>query len=413
MISMIQRTNKSPCRNFKLLRLVLTVLGLAAVSNATANEPYLPASEDTVVAKLKPAVVALSRKIQELDARAAQPSWGEGERVDFLKEVLAAYNLATEQGSARAYGYTLALASRWPADLEPPPLLRLIRASLLQRNHEFAKAEVELQAILVADPDNLEALVSLAQIGLVTGEYENVQRYCDRLAQLPYFLSALNCQAQLDALTGKATHALQSAESALALPSLPSADALELHITAATIAHRLGENNRAEHHYQQSLLLGGESNFLILNYAEWLLEMDRPAQALDLLAGPINQEDQFEMKVLYLNALETLGEAGLAQGFAAGLAAEIERLSKRGDDVPLKVIARYALSIESDAQKALVAARENWRKQKEPGDALLLSQSAVAANDKQTLAALKAWRAGTGLEDVRLDRVLSEGEFAQ
>ena len=186
------------------------------------------------------------------------------------------------------------------------------------------------------------------------------------------------------------------------------ADARELHITAATIAHRVGDNDKAERHYQQSLLLGGASNFLVLNYAQWLLEMSRPQEVLGLLAGPIKQEDQYEMKVLYLNALTELGETELAHSFRANLAEEIERLSRRGDDMPLKVIARYALTVEEDAQRALIAARANWAYQKEPSDTLLLCEAAVAAGDEETLAALINWRDETGLEDVRLNRLLAK-----
>ena len=75
--------------------------------------------------------------------------------------------------------------------------------------------------------------------------------------------------------------------------------------------------------------------------------------------------------------------------------------------------ARFALRILDDKPRALRLALENWRLQKEPGDARLVLEAALAAEAPEEARPVLDWLAETGIEDVAirsLGRRLEEGE---
>ena len=69
--------------------------------------------------------------------------------------------------------------------------------------------------------------------------------------------------------------------------------------------------------------------------------------------------------------------------------------------------AMTALHLEQRPVEALWLARENWRQQREPLDALLLLQAALAANDPAAAAPARQWMRDNKVQDHRL-QVLRE-----
>ncbi|MBN8479572.1 MAG: hypothetical protein J0L91_11470, partial [Burkholderiales bacterium] len=85
----------------------------------------------------------------------------------------------------------------------------------------------------------------------------------------------------------------------------------------------------------------------------------------------------------------------------AELAARVDAARRRGDAVHRREEARYALTVEGDASRAVALARANFAVQKEPADLRLLVDAASAAGDASALALARAWIDRTGLVDVR------------
>ena len=67
----------------------------------------------------------------------------------------------------------------------------------------------------------------------------------------------------------------------------------------------------------------------------------------------------------------------------------------------LREEARFELEVRGDAATALGLALANWKIQKEPSDARLVLQAAVAANDPAAAADVLAFIEKTGLADMR------------
>ena len=74
----------------------------------------------------------------------------------------------------------------------------------------------------------------------------------------------------------------------------------------------------------------------------------------------------------------------------------------RGDRVHLREEAIFALRAGDDPEGALALARENWKTQKEPLDARIALEAALAAGDAASVRDVVAWVARTGLEDQRI-----------
>src|SRR5206468_1508748 len=81
------------------------------------------------------------------------------------------------------------LAPWWQDEAAAPPL-RILRARILQAQHDFAAAAADLRAALRAAPDSPQALLVLASIGEVTGDHAETKDSCARLAGLRPGLAA-------------------------------------------------------------------------------------------------------------------------------------------------------------------------------------------------------------------------------
>jgi hypothetical protein len=79
----------------------------------------------------------------------------------------------------------------------------------------------------------------------------------------------------------------------------------------------------------------------------------------------------------------------------------------RGDRVHLREEARFELHLRHDPSKALRLAKENWAVQKEPADARILLEAAIAAGDRGSTRALRQWLTQSRLEDAQLSRLLA------
>ena len=77
----------------------------------------------------------------------------------------------------------------------------------------------------------------------------------------------------------------------------------------------------------------------------------------------------------------------------------------RGEKLHLQEEARYLLELKGDARAALAAAAENYRTQREPRDALILMEAALAARDPGAAAPALQWLESSGFEDERIRRL--------
>lgn len=382
---------------------VLACLG--AVMSAAWAAPFVPADPNEVVERLPLQRATLAERQAQRRLReqlAAAPS----SLPMAVQAARAALQRARVSGDPRELGEAqAALAPWWPLP-SPPPVVRLLRATVWQGQHRFDAALRDLDALvsMPATPVALQAQAVLTRTSVlqVVGRWGDAAVSCAQL-QRPTLaplgeavaVPARVCEAELASLRGA------PAASATALQKLSSglADAGTrrwVSLVRAELAERLGDAH-AGALYQSAL---GETPelYTLAAYADWLLAHDRPRDAAALLNG----RDEADALLLRLAiAWHRLGDARAADA-ARTLQARFDAAALRNDTTHRREQARFELDVRGDARAALPHALANWAAQKEPADTLLLVRTAAAA--KAPAAAEPVWQfmRDTGYADVRL-----------
>lgn len=312
------------------------------------------------------------------------------------------FELAMAQGDPRYVGYAEA-ALRNAQDDAAETLF--VHGLLKQYRHDFSGALADLQAALKHDPQLVGAHAWRAAIFLVGADYRAARDECRALEPLASELVALGCRASVDALTGNARAAYDDLRADLA----GRADAApELRLWMLTrlgeFAVRLGDFGAAERHFREALALGLRDDYLLAAYADLLLEQKRPQEVKALLKD-WGQSDNLLLRVALAAKMQNSPDATrLAQSLGERFAAA----AMRGERLHLAEEARYLLDLKGDAKAALAAAAQNWKSQREPRDAAVLLQAALAAGDRKAAAPVLKWLDESRFEDARLRRLADQ-----
>ena len=375
------------------------LIGLAAAFSATAvwAAPRTPMSYSEVLERV-PARASdpAAREMQALrQAWRAQP-----QDLDTATRLAWRYQQeVAATGDPRYMGSIQAALAPWWALPDPPPEVRVLRAVVLQFDHRFDPALADLAAVLRDEPDRADALAWQLAIRLVQADYAGARASCEALAPLASPLIAAACRAQVDAATGQATAAAAALRGALQRErGANAAERLWSLTRLAEIEERRGDFSAAEAAFNEAEGLGLTDVYLQAAHADFLLDRGRAADVLKLL------KDRGRADVLLLRlalAAQTMKDSKAA-GFARELFARFDAARLRGDTSHRKEEARATLALRQDAARALPLARDNWAEQREPADARVLLEAALAARDKPAAAPVLKWLSDNRFESVQL-----------
>jgi Tfp pilus assembly protein PilF len=368
------------------------------VSRAALAAPYVPADDGLILETGLPTVDPRMREMRALAGRMR-------EHPDDLATamLLASRQLAmgVAEADPRFIGYARGTLTRWWHDDAATPPLRILRARILQAQHDFALAAADLRAALREAPDAAQALLVLASIDEVTGDLAEAKDACTHFGILRPGLAAAACAASIGSLSGAA----EASETALAdaIDRYPTADwneRLWAHTILGEIAVRR-EDAAAERYFQQALALNRRDVYALTVYADYLLDQGRATEVLRLLQG-------FErVDALYLRlalAAQASGDTRFP-AYRDDVGARYEAARRQGDTVHLRDASRYALEIGHDGLAALEFARQNWSLHKTPYDARTLLAAAIACHDPAAAKPIVDWVAATGLKDRAVERL--------
>jgi hypothetical protein len=344
--------------------------------------PMRPADDSFVLATVPQTTGAQSPLRTAQAALANEP--------DNVDLAVAAARIGIEQGRSRAdprfYGQAQAALAPWWDKADPPEQVRVLRAVILQAFHDFAAAAADLDAILRQSPNNAQARLSRAFVRMVVGDFEAAAEDCASLPRAIEPIIAQICGARIEALTGAADRAYLRLGRSLAIrpPAQPAMHKFTFAVMAE-LAIAMGRDGEAEKLYAQAAAIGDPDASLLASHADLLLDLNRPAEALKLL------EDKGEADILLLR-----------RAIAA----------KRANDPRLAswsniLSERFRLEVLGETPQALALAIENWRVQKEPADARLLIECAMAARQPEAAADVAAFVARTGIKDARIAKPLA------
>ncbi len=363
-------------------------------SAPAAAAPHRPGSDDIVLERLSPAVVALRQLRGERIASAGVT----------LAEALANARRYIELGQTfsdpRAYGYAqAALGPWWTMDPAPPQVL-IMRARILQFRHEFDAALAQLEPALKSDQFDADAWLLFANIQQVRGNVRAARAACLKLIPIADPLVGATCAASSAALGGRSRQGEHLLAQALTEPTGASAsERAWAWTTLAETRARLGEPESAEAAFKQSLTLAPDDVYTRAAYADLLLDQNRPREVRALLGADATQADATLLRVTIAAQRNADSDAAalreaLSQRFAEARA--------RGDQTHLREQARFALVVQHDAPRALGLARSNFAVQREPADARILLECAIAVGDAQAAQPALDWLHDTGIETPQL-----------
>jgi len=376
---------------------------LACVCTLASAAPFVPTDADEVVERLPSRLVAPAEREGQ---RALQRRRAAGPNAlpVALQAARGALDRARRFGDPRELGQAQAALAPWWSLADPPPAVRLLRATVLQSQHRFDDALRDLDVLATGAPLELraQAMLTRTEVLQVMGRWAEAQASCDLLGQ-PAFAtlgaavvtSARVCRAELASLRGSTAAA--AADLATLSRQAPDAGLRRwVDLVRAELAERSGDPHAGDR-YREAL---GDTPdlYTLAALSDWLLARDRPADVLPLLA---NREDADALLLRLAIARRRTGDPAAA-ATARLLADRFEATALRQDTTHRREQARFELDVRGDATAALPHALANWQVQKEPADALLLVRAAAAAH--QPDAAAPVWRfvQAQGYVDVRL-----------
>jgi predicted Zn-dependent protease len=373
-----------------------------SIPSLTSGEPFLPQKDEQVLEHLTvKATDPVAREIKALRASLLRD----------MKNVDVAVSLATKlieqsrsEGDPRFLGQAQAVLAPWLDHPTPPSSTLLLRAMIRQHAHEFDLALADLDAVLNMQPANAQAWLTRASIYQVQGRYDEARRACQPLLRLAGRHVALTCSGDIAGLTGQATASREMLTASLEHSGISVRERLWILTVLAEMAARIGNARAAEKHFLDARSLGVKDHYLMGAYADFLLDQGRTQEVVTLL----QHETRADGLLLRLTLAEQALHLPASKNHTADLAARFVSGRERGTRVHVREEARFTLGLLHDSQTALTLAQTNWAIQKEPWDARLLLESALAVGSWNAARPVIDWLHTNHVEDMRLQQLVAQ-----
>ena len=311
---------------------------------------------------------------------------------------------ARAEADPRYLGYAQAALAPWWNQASPASVL-VLRATLRQSLHDFSSALADLSLALKIQPDNPQAWLTRATIQQVRGEFAEALRSCQPLGRLAGELVATACWAGAASMNGEAEASYERLREALARQRV-AAPGLRLWVLTALaeMAQRQGKSRLAEAHYKEALALGVADAYLKAAYADFLLDEGRHVVVVALLKSEIRADGLLLRLTLAEQALQAPG----AREHVEDLNARFSASRMRGDSLHRREEARFTLHLLKQPREALRLAKENWAVQREPWDARIYLEAALAARNPGAARPVLDWLRENRVQDVKLASLVEQ-----
>jgi tetratricopeptide (TPR) repeat protein len=386
------------------LTLIVTALVFAPALLAI---PFIPDNDEQVLERLPATANSVNRELRALrNTLNANPH-----QLDLAIRLSKRYiELGKAEADPRYYGYAQGVLKPWWDIPEPSSEVLLLRALILQNRHDFDSALHDLETLLHREPTNSQAWLTQAVVLQVRARYDEAQRSCIPLMELDAPLVASTCLASIGSLTGHAAKSYDFLRDALKETQVISTDQRLWSLTVlAEIASRMGKNEEAKHYFSEALEVRQQDVYLLNTYADFLLDQKRPAEVIALLRDK-TRIDSLLLRIAL--AKQQLGDNDLPD-IITQLKARFAASRLRGENLHQGDEARFTLSLLKQPQQALQLALANWMSQREPKDARILLEAAIAANDSGAAQPVIELINTTGMEHVQLRQLATQLEKNQ
>ena len=305
------------------------------------------------------------------------------------------FDLAMARGDPRYVGYADAVLQPF-GEVQSAPLWAL-RGQLQQYRHGFTPALENFATALKIDPQFASAHAWRGAIYLVQADYPGARAECDALKALGRLALQGACMGLLEAYTGHLDAALGHLQQAISVSGEPG-NRLWLDTRVGEVQAWRGQAPLAEAAYRRALALRVDDGYLLAAWSDFLLDQQRPAEVVKALAA----WESSDTLLLRLALAETQLGSPKARAHTQALEDRFAAARQRGDTTHRAEEARFLLQLKGDAAQALQVAVANYQVQREPRDARIVLEAAVAAKNPAAAQPVLDWLARSGFEDPRL-----------
>ena len=364
-------------------------------------DPFVPARDEQVIERLPVAPESSALQLREAIAAASQDP-----RVA-LRLARSYIRFGQEESDPRYFGYAEGILSTWWQKLAPNIDAVLLRAIIRQDRHDFEGALLDLESVLQTQPGNNQAWLTYAAISKLLGRFDDARDGCAALAQATEPLVAITCLCEVNSLTGSAPESFDALQQLLDDRKTVSVEQRRWTLTVlAEIAARLDRSGEAEALFKDALSVMKPSAYLLGAYAEFLIDQDRPGDAVAIL-GETTRIDSLLLRLAL--ARQLLGSADL-ENLRKIIAERFTESRRRGENVHLGDEARFTLYLLGKPERALQLAQEHWKSQHAPQDARVLLEAASAAGDESAEREATAFLVRAGMAQAHLARLTAKAK---
>jgi tetratricopeptide (TPR) repeat protein len=361
-----------------------------------AAAPRVPVDDGLVLERLTGgAGDPVSRELAALRARLDEDPTDRARATEYAKKNIEASRRASDP---RFLGHAQAALAPWWSQAVPPDDVLLLRATIRQSLHEFDLALADLTVLVAHTPDDPQVWLTRAVVLAVGGRYAEARQSCMPLGRLASGWATATCFASVDSQSGKAKEAYRKLAATLGRePPTDAAGKAWALSSLGEVAMRAGDDAAAESEFRSALEADPSDVYARAALADLLLDRGRAAEVIPLLAG----KESDDGLLLRLALAETKVGAAAAKDHVATLRARHQASRDRGDVVHRREQARFELAF-GKPQDALALARANWDVQKEPWDARVLLEAALAAGQPVAARVVTAFLGENHTEEPRL-----------
>jgi hypothetical protein len=321
----------------------------------------------------------------------------------------AVFELGLNEGDLRWFGSAKAALAPWWSAEELPAEGFFLRGLIKQGFHDFTGGLADINRAIALAPRRTELWSWRFALHLLLGDMAAAEQDTAEIERLFGQEEADVHRAVLRYRSGEAPSAVRLLSQALQSPSYQNdaaQDWLSFHLGEA---HRVaGQADQALAVWAARLKRNEDAHLLRLSMAELLNQQGRYAQAkATAMRGrdAASLSDALLMQALLAaRGLQDADEAELAGLMAARLDAQAlrqERLIERPQLIHL-------ITYGQDMAAGLALSQENWRTQKEPPDAVLFAQAALALGQARAAEPVVVWAEQTAYRDPQLTPLIQQ-----
>lgn len=411
----MDKTHRHRCDAFPPISgaVVTALLGcFLAVSPVAAQERFKPAASAVVLSASVHAAKGRPDSLRALDqAWRAQPQ----NLPTALAYARAVFTLGLTEGDLRWYGSAKAALKPWWTVADLPAEAYFLRGLVKQGFHDFQEGLQDINRAIALEPARAEFWSWRFALHLLLADMSAAQKDIEEMGRLLGAEEAQVYRAVLLYRTGQPLPAVAMLSRAIRSANYQDAasqDWLGFHLGEA---HRVaGQPAKALAVWGQRLKASPQSHLIRLSLADLLNQQGqyREAKTIAMAATSSNAPNSPATLTDALLMQAVLASRGLKDPDEGRLASQLEaRLQSqalRQEALIERPKLIYQIAYGRDLKAGLALSIDNWQLQKEPPDALLFVQAALALGQARAAEPVVKWAEKTGYTDPQLTPMLAQ-----